>query len=351
MTITLHLQPSIGRYRAEMEFLVKDLDKRIFSLASEIDLDYLKLDGEKVSYDLLSKKKGNLKEYQLPLGVTKVRLSYDHTLEKKKGVHLLRTENHFYPTFKDKSILFEVHTPKHLFVMSNYPLVDNHRGEDNIYYFKGKGSVLFAINQNVKKSTRSGDYYLLEDERFDLLEKPMTSCFLELQQDFGKLLREYRHHYVMAEEDLSRYSKEGLLFFTREHLKSMDKGLQLVRERIDKDYDFETFSDFSHLKEALKDYLWWRSLKAIKSDSERMNMLHSDRVRNKPLAEEVEDKVFGLQFFYELEEALPGEFDYLMQSFFEHYLEDKVSLVHFYNHFGEKTQAKAILDKYLFDVA
>lgn len=349
MKIKLMIHPSINRFRALMEFTAKELKDRSFTLSHEIDLDSLKIDGKETPFDLLVKRQGNLNRYQLPLGATNISIAYDHYLAREGKLSILDESQCWFPEIKREKLLVEVQAPRHLNVISTYGLIDSYKSSEHTYYYQGTGELLIIISQHVKVATRSGEYYLLEDQRFDLLEKPMTDCFTELEQHFGKLIRRYKHHYVMSDRDLRRFNTEGVLFFTAEHLRSLEKAQEIVRDRIAKDYDFEVYEDFKELKVALLDYLWWRSLSAIRSDYERMSMLQSEE-RSLPLAEKVESRAIGLQFFYELEEAWGSEFDLKMQQFLETYLFEKVSLVHFYNHFALSSLAKQILDHYLFDV-
>lgn len=349
MKTKLIIQDAISTIGVQFSCKRQDISGREFSLDPAIFLNDCYIDGKSYEINLYSRLLDGRRYYKLPVFLGSLELNYDLPLKKDaSGIVVLKDEDAWLPQWPESMGMreFEIRYPESETIISNYHN-QSVIGPDGYTtsYLLGQGRALIIVGRFMRRVHFSHRYYLTEDLKIELFDKFMRETKIALETDWGQP-EKWADRFIEYAEPL--YDKH-IFSAKREDLIEFSRMPRLLSSVIEQAYPVKFGADFKQFKRSFFDYLTWRSLSAVMSDSEQAARMPQKRSARGALVEQADLGSDGLAFFKALEDGLGSErFIERVRRLFHDHEHQPLSLVHFINLFGLDAAAEQLLQQWLF---
>lgn len=343
------LQDAIKTMRVQLSMQRRDLTSLEFSLDPDIFLNDCFIDGKPYEINLFSSLKDGRRVYKLPVFLSSLELHYDAKLNRdKEGRLILNDHSGWLPVWPESPMIreFEIHYPESDLYISNYQAQSLPTSErDYVVHLVGQGWFQLIIGPFIRRKNFSHEYYLIHNLDIELFDKFIRVTKHQLESTWGKP-EAWIDRFLEGNGDLS----EGMVMsVSRPELLTFQKMPGVLSRLVERAYPVEFGEYFRLFRWPFYDYLAWRALTAVMSQSEQLKLLPASRTGHGPLVEQSELSDEGILFFYDLEQTVGRQtFETLIKELMLHHKSIPLSLVHFINQFGRDEKTRQMLEHWLF---
>ncbi|WP_459129812.1 hypothetical protein [Guggenheimella bovis] len=345
MRTKIIIQPALRLMKIDLQYEKNEIKAKSFQLNASIMINECKVDGEVYEIDRFSKRENDVREYELPKGLSKLSLTYDAPLLGSYGnVQVLDSSVHWIPNLSEDFSL-ELRVPGNQIALCNLDFLGF---EENAYRFSGSGDLILVIGPYRAIQNESNQFFVYTENPSDVLLRAMQKCTSYLKRHYGYGVMEEGMNFVMVPNGAKLQSKKDILFIEENAFHDYSKLGEVMTNLAQLNYPVNFDTDFKMMEKSIYCYMAYKSLEHFLSQSELDRFVEGE-LQEGPISELKEAGVNGLRFLLELEEQSGVDlFNDKLQRIFGSFKEKPLGLTHFYNLFARESAPRAVLEKWLF---